>query len=327
MWRGQNYRLQNVQLSNSITEESGPERISPFTSKLFSAEFSSLNDCEIVWDDPAFAPPARRVGQAASEACPAVARERAKVGTPGSKYAGGHRIRVTPVPIPNTEVKPDTADGTARETVWESRSLPAVIRKKARSRKRSGLFSFEVPSWRSLRWLILGARCITAGDRARALGRLRVTRRGRSNCEGVWRRTPFRARPRLTPVEDNRCREDRLFDGHRGKGLMAADLKALEQRALELMKQADFGPESIRVNAEIVELSPQDDGAWTRLGRCYLEQRQFDEAVTALQSRPRASIPPRRSPRICSPKSASVARSRPPPSSAPPPDSQLASSR
>src|SRR5690349_19823744 len=45
-----------------------------------------------------------------------------------TKYAGGHRIRVTPVPIPNTEVKPDTADGTARETVWESRSLPAVIR-------------------------------------------------------------------------------------------------------------------------------------------------------------------------------------------------------
>src|SRR5205809_6239787 len=44
------------------------------------------------------------------------------------EYAGGHRIRVTPVPIPNTEVKPDTADGTAWETVWESRSLPAVIR-------------------------------------------------------------------------------------------------------------------------------------------------------------------------------------------------------
>ncbi len=52
--------------------------------------------------------------------------------TPGAKYAGGHRIRVTPVPIPNTEVKPDTADGTAWETVWESRSLPAVIVKKAR---------------------------------------------------------------------------------------------------------------------------------------------------------------------------------------------------
>ena len=65
---------------------------------------------------------------------------------------------------------------------------------------------------------------------------------------------------------------------------MTADLKALERRALELMKQADFGPESIRVNAEIVELSPRDEGAWTRLGRCYLEQRQFDEAVTALRA-------------------------------------------
>ena len=30
-----------------------------------------------------------------------------------------------PVPIPNTEVKPRRADGTARESVWESRSLPA----------------------------------------------------------------------------------------------------------------------------------------------------------------------------------------------------------
>src|SRR5215467_4942206 len=51
--------------------------------------------------------------------------------TPGTKYAGGHRSRVTPVPIPNTEVKPATADGTAWETVWESRSLPAVIVKPA----------------------------------------------------------------------------------------------------------------------------------------------------------------------------------------------------
>ena len=28
----------------------------------------------------------------------------------------------TPVPIPNTEVKPFSADGTWRETAWESRS-------------------------------------------------------------------------------------------------------------------------------------------------------------------------------------------------------------
>ena len=30
----------------------------------------------------------------------------------------------TPVPIPNTMVKPQTADGTALETVWESRWPP-----------------------------------------------------------------------------------------------------------------------------------------------------------------------------------------------------------
>jgi hypothetical protein len=69
---------------------------------------------EIVWDDWCASVIASLVNDAA------------KHQTPGTEYAGGHRIRVTPVPIPNTEVKPDTADGTAWETVWESRSLPAV---------------------------------------------------------------------------------------------------------------------------------------------------------------------------------------------------------
>jgi hypothetical protein len=39
---------------------------------------------------------------------------------------GGNRERATPVPIPNTEVKPLIADGTARVTVWESRTLPGL---------------------------------------------------------------------------------------------------------------------------------------------------------------------------------------------------------
>ena len=65
-------------------------------------------------------------------------RQRATAGPQAAKFAGGHRIRVTPVPIPNTEVKPDTADGTARETVWESRSLPALFWK-ARLGNQSGL--------------------------------------------------------------------------------------------------------------------------------------------------------------------------------------------
>ena len=33
-------------------------------------------------------------------------------------------LRVTPVPIPNTKVKPYRADGTAGAALWKSRSLP-----------------------------------------------------------------------------------------------------------------------------------------------------------------------------------------------------------
>ena len=42
----------------------------------------------------------------------------------------------TPVPIPNTMVKTQAADGTALETVWESRWLPEYIKK---LRKQKGL--------------------------------------------------------------------------------------------------------------------------------------------------------------------------------------------
>ena len=40
------------------------------------------------------------------------------------RFSGGYSERVTPVPIPNTEVKPLRADGTAWVAVWESRSPP-----------------------------------------------------------------------------------------------------------------------------------------------------------------------------------------------------------
>ena len=38
--------------------------------------------------------------------------------------SGGNGERVPPVPIPNTEVKPLSADGTWLETARESRTLP-----------------------------------------------------------------------------------------------------------------------------------------------------------------------------------------------------------
>ena len=41
---------------------------------------------------------------------------------PGA-YTGG----ATPVPIPNTEVKPSRANGTALAREWESRSVPGLF--------------------------------------------------------------------------------------------------------------------------------------------------------------------------------------------------------
>ena len=41
-----------------------------------------------------------------------------------AKFLVAMRLGETPVPIPNTTVKTQSADGTALETVWESRWAP-----------------------------------------------------------------------------------------------------------------------------------------------------------------------------------------------------------
>ena len=56
------------------------------------------------------------------------------------RFVGDHTAGVPPVPIPNTEVKPRRADCTARESVWESRSLPAL--NKSQVEKLIWLFPF-----------------------------------------------------------------------------------------------------------------------------------------------------------------------------------------
>src|SRR5688572_28360961 len=68
------------------------------------------------------------------------------------KFTGDFVGRVTPVPIPNTEVKPAGADGTARETAWESRKSPGLIRKKSPldSVERAFLFLNSVQSKRQI---------------------------------------------------------------------------------------------------------------------------------------------------------------------------------
>ena len=40
---------------------------------------------------------------------------------------GDDSVRALPVPIPNTEVKPHCADGTAGVTLWESRTSPPTL--------------------------------------------------------------------------------------------------------------------------------------------------------------------------------------------------------
>ena len=49
-----------------------------------------------------------------------------------TSFAGGYSGRATPDPIPNSVVKTSSADGTAGETLWESRTPPALcpLRKK-----------------------------------------------------------------------------------------------------------------------------------------------------------------------------------------------------
>ena len=59
------------------------------------------------------------------------------------RFLGGYTGGVTPVPIPNTEVKPLRVDGTARVAVWESRSPPGILLKAALVSKRDkGCFAF-----------------------------------------------------------------------------------------------------------------------------------------------------------------------------------------
>jgi hypothetical protein len=68
--------------------------------------------------------------------------------------SGGFSEEATPVPIPNTEVKLPSADGTALATGWESRSPPDPFQSPSR---REGLFFWSVTG-RSLaagpRWKI-----------------------------------------------------------------------------------------------------------------------------------------------------------------------------
>ena len=91
-------------------------------------------------------------------------------------FLGLDSERDPPVPIPNTVVKPFCADGTARATVWESRSTPGFNFKPPRTLRR---FFFGAPGSESqLNW---------GGFETRPYRSLR-SRRFNSSFPEHWRR-------------------------------------------------------------------------------------------------------------------------------------------
>src|SRR5262245_12464660 len=63
---------------------------------------------------------------------------------------------------------------------------------------------------------------------------------------------------------------------------MSIDTGALERRAIEFAKLGNFGDDALEANRELTVAAPANQGAWTRLARCCMEQKQFDEAAAAL---------------------------------------------
>lgn len=58
----------------------------------------------------------------------------------------------------------------------------------------------------------------------------------------------------------------------------------LQQQAIDYAKRGDFGADALAANLELTRLAPANEGAWTRLSRCYLEGGQLDEATAALDA-------------------------------------------
>src|SRR5262245_40181740 len=65
---------------------------------------------------------------------------------------------------------------------------------------------------------------------------------------------------------------------------MSTSVAELQHRAVEYAKSGNFGPEAIDTNLQLTGLAPDNEGAWTRLARCYLESGRLDDATAANES-------------------------------------------
>ncbi|MEO7273529.1 MAG: tetratricopeptide repeat protein, partial [Vicinamibacterales bacterium] len=58
----------------------------------------------------------------------------------------------------------------------------------------------------------------------------------------------------------------------------------LQERTIAYARAGTFGAPALEANLELTRLSPENEGAWTRLARCYLEGGRLDEATGALEA-------------------------------------------
>lgn len=61
-------------------------------------------------------------------------------------------------------------------------------------------------------------------------------------------------------------------------------IQELQLRAIEYAKSGDFGPQALATNLELAKAAPTNEGALTRLSRCYMEGGQLDEATATLDA-------------------------------------------
>ena len=58
----------------------------------------------------------------------------------------------------------------------------------------------------------------------------------------------------------------------------------LQERAIAYARAGTFGPPALEANLELTRVAPDNEGAWTRLARCYLEAGRLDDATAALDA-------------------------------------------
>jgi hypothetical protein len=168
---------------------------------------------------------------------------------------GGHSGGVTPVPIPNTEVKPTSADGTWEETPRESRTPPDFSRRRGSHRE----------PLRRFRWSCRHRRVQSPNGRSPlrivAFGRQGPAGLGSQEVDAGGRRRPRRRR--VTPVTP----VGQQFAGRQAGGQQFAGRQAGGQQFAGRQAGGCLGRSGERVVvAQLVEAwrcpGPGPEGPW-----------------------------------------------------------------